>query len=235
MHRCRHQSHFAHPQSFENLRAGTDNPVVLHALGAGRAGNAGWLRKLNHFRQALLCARSLSNHNHRTGSFRSDVLHGAPVGPTRVSAFYAGTQYVAQCVYSLYPYQRILVFTYVAAGHGVMHRIVDEVQEGVQFEFAKFGKYGFRAAQFYGLLMQCAVLDQVGDCAHAQVMFNGKLFQLRATGHGTVFIHDFYDQRGGFKARHAGQVYAGFGVARTTQYTAGFCNQRENMPGLDNI
>ena len=66
-------------------------------------------------------------------------------------------------------------------------------------------------------------------------MLFSKHFEIIATGHSAVFIHNFDNHGGGFKTGDACQITTCFGVACAAKYATGLCFQRENMPRLNNV
>src|SRR5690606_41007920 len=72
-----------------------------------------------------------------------------------------------------------------------------------------------------------AVLNQVGDGADLELVLLGEFFQVRATRHGAVVIHDLDDHGGGFATGHAGEITTGFGMAGAVQHTTRLRHQRK--------
>ena len=78
-------------------------------------------------------------------------------------------------------------------------------------------------------------MNQIRDGADLQIVFLGKDFEIVATRHGAVFVHNFNDYGGGLKASHFGHVTASFGVTCAAQYSARLGLERENMAWLNNV
>ena len=135
----------------------------------------------------------------------------------------------------MYPHQRRLLGLDVAQGQRHVHHIVGAVTVGHQIELAQLAAQQLLFGALNRALVEQAVVNQVGNGADLDVVLLGKLFQLRATRHAAIVVHDLADHRRLAKAGHTGQVTGGFGVAGTRQHATGLRHQREDMAGADDI
>ena len=72
-------------------------------------------------------------------TFPCNPGHASPVGPALAGVVDAGTEHVAQGVHRLDPHQRVAVGLHLTQGQRVMHRVIDEIEKGVQDEIAPLG------------------------------------------------------------------------------------------------
>ena len=80
-----------------------------------------------------------------------------------------------------------------------------------------------------------AVADEVRDREHLQVVFPAELDELRHSGHGAVFAHDFADDAGGSQPGDAREIHGSFGLAGADEDAAIARAQRKNMAGTREI
>ena len=66
-------------------------------------------------------------------------------------------------------------------------------------------------------------------------MLFGKGAQVTESGHGAVSIHDLDEDAGGIQAGKPGEVGGGFGMAGSAEDTAGFGDERADVPGLHEV
>ena len=83
--------------------------------------------------------------------------------------------------------------------------------------------------------MLVAVFDKVGNGAELDAVLLGEDLEIRAPGHGAVFVEDLDDDGGWLEAGQPGQIAARFGVAGAGQHTAILRHQREDVAGLHQI
>ena len=74
-----------------------------------------------------------------------------------------------------------------------------------------------------------AVLNQVGDGDHQQLVPLGKLLQLRHTRHRPVVVHDFADDAGGIQSGDAREIDGRFGLTGAHEHAAGARLQRKHV------
>ena len=82
-----------------------------------------------------------------------------------------------------------------------MNAIRDTVGIRAQGELAILGVDRFFVVQINGLVVQCSIVDKVGNGTYPNTVFFSKLHQFRSTGHCSVFIHDLNDYSSGFVTR----------------------------------
>ena len=122
-----------------------------------------------------------------------------------------------------------------AVAHVAQHErdvrlLVELVFERVHFEFAEVGgKLGFRDFLHHRLVVH-AVLDQIGDRDHQQLVPLGELRQLGHAGHRAVVIHDFADDAGGIQPADPRQIDRRFGLPGANEHAPGLRAQRKHVP-----
>ncbi len=80
-----------------------------------------------------------------------------------------------------------------------------------------------------------AVLNEVCDGDHEQLVPLREARQLRHACHGPVVIHDFADDTRRVEPRNAREVHGGFGLPGSNQHASGAGLQREHVAGARQV
>src|SRR5262245_22261732 len=112
---------------------------------------------------------------------------------------------------------------------------IDEAAIKVQIEIAVVGGHLDDLLAFDEALGAAAIGDEVLDGADAKAMAFLELHQFRKAHAGTVRTEDFANDTGGLHSSQAGEIDARFGVASAAENATGFCAERENVAGLNQI
>ena len=116
-----------------------------------------------------------------------------------------------------------------------VHQVFGTITIGDQVELAQLAAQHLLVDTFNRALVEQTVVNQVGDGADLDVMLLGKLFQLRATRHAAVVVHDLADHRRLAKPGHAGQIAGRLGMPGTRQHAARLRHQRKDVAGADDV
>ena len=102
-------------------------------------------------------------------------------------------------------------------------------------EFAPAGrKSGFGDPSHERLAAE-SVRDHVCDGDDWDVVFGCDGFELRATGHSTVVVHDLADDGGGTFSCGPDEIDGAFGVSGADEDAAFLVTEREDVAGLDEV
>ena len=174
----------------------------------------------------------ITQQQHHATPLSSYPAHGLLQAP---AARLGHQEQVAQRVDIVYPHQRRLLGLDIAQGQRHVNHIIGAIAVGHQVELTQLAAQQFFFGTLNRALVEQAVVNQVGNGADLDVVLLGELFQLRATGHAAIVVHDLADHRRLAKAGHTGQVTGGFGVAGTRQHATGLGHQREDVARTDDV
>lgn len=77
-----------------------------------------------------------------------------------------------------------------------------------------------------------SVVDQFRDRQDREVVSVRKLFNLLASHHRAVGVHEFAEHRGRPESGEPREVHRSLGVSAPPKHALGICLQRENVPGM---
>ena len=100
-----------------------------------------------------------------------------------------------------------------------------------RLELAELGRQPHRDDALDELLHAPAVLDEVGDGDHLQVVALAERREIRDAGHRPVVVHDLADDAGGIEAREPREVDGRLGLARALSTPPGFARSGKTWPG----
>ena len=107
--------------------------------------------------------------------------------------------------------------------------LVELVFERVHFELAELGgKLRFRDFLHHRLVVH-AVLDEIGDRDHQQLVPLRELRQLRHARHRAVVVHDFADHAGRIQPADPRQIDGRFGLPGANEHAARLRAQRKHV------
>ncbi len=133
------------------------------------------------------------------------------------------------------PHQRQLLAGQVATDQRQVDVALHLVAVGHQLERTEFGLQLLLVDTLDGVLVEQAVVDQIGDGADLEAVLLGEGFEFVAPGHGAVVVHHLADHPALGETGHARQVAGGLGVAGTRQHAAGLGHQRKHVAGADHV
>ena len=122
-----------------------------------------------------------------------------------------------------------------AQGQGHVHAVIQVIAVADQVELAQLAVDRLFADTLHSALVDQPVVDQVSDGANLQAVLLSKHFQLRATSHGAVVVHDLADHSARLEPGHARQVTGRFGVPGTSQHATRLSHQRKDVARADDI
>jgi len=142
---------------------------------------------------------------------------------------------ITQPVTGMHPHQCWFIRLNCALDQCQVLTASDLIGKTHRLKFAKLGVQRKPLHFVYRLLVQHAVLNQIGDGSRFQAMLSGKFQQIGFSRHAAVVIHDFHYHRRRLKTRQTRQIATGFGVTGPLQYPTGTSPQGKNMTGGDNV
>ena len=77
--------------------------------------------------------------------------------------------------------------------------------------------------------------DEIADRADLEAVRPREIHQIVEAGHGPVLAHDLADDAAGVETGETRDVDRGFGVAGADEDPAGFCDEREDVAGGDEL
>ncbi len=224
-----HELHFVYATFAQNLRA--------HAVGAQvHAATLGCLRRARRaieLRQQLLGRFTAVEQHGDAATGLADVAQTGLQAPgVHGTADFEGVEQRQRLVH---PHRHAVFGRPLALDQRQVQRAIGSVAKSADVKFARSGVECAAADFLHQALDPAAVLDQVGNGADFQAVFDGEPLQVGQPGHAAVVVHDLADHGGGRAAGHGGEVAAGFSVTRAHQHAAVYCLQRENVAGLHQI
>ena len=154
----------------EHLRAGADESVIL-----GRCGSLLCMQQLVDVFENRVGGFGPSQQYDDPATFRRHVAHCSAVGPAgRTVCIQTGAQKIPKCVHRLDPDRHGAGCGQVAKTQRKVQSAIDKIPIGMQDKTPPLGVNGLSTVKFDRLLMERAVLDEVGNGAHVELMLLGK-------------------------------------------------------------
>ena len=131
--------------------------------------------------------------------------------------------------------QHLLAVADLALDHRDVRLAIDDALEGDDPELAVIGWQRRRRDAPHQRLGAHAVLDQIRDRDHQQLVPLRELRQLRHARHRAVVVHDFADDAGRIEAGDAGQVDGRLGLPGAHEHAAVARLERKHVAGPGEI
>ena len=160
-------------------------------------------------------------------------LHGRVELRTAVAP--GGMEDLAGQTAGMHPYEHVVAVSDVAPHERQVRLAVDDALERHQLEITVVGRQLRRRHLPHQPLVAHAVLDQIGDRDHEQLVPACEPSQLRHPSHGAVVVHDLADDADGMETGNPRQIDRGFGLAGSHQHAAVPRPQRKHVAGTGEI
>ena len=142
---------------------------------------------------------------------------------------------VAGEAFGVHPHEDVLGAVDLAADESDVRLVGQRLTEGDGRELAVVGREADGGAALDELLVAAAVLDEVGDGDHAQLVQLAVGDQVGHPRHRPVLVHDLADDPGRVEAREPGEIDGGLGLADALQHPARAGAEREDVARLDEV
>ena len=143
---------------------------------------------------------------------------------------------VCQQIVLVHAHEHRFVSGNVAADEREVFAVADLVGIDANLKLAAIAAHDLRGDdEIDELLVAAAIADEVADRGDLQPVLLGELHEVRHSGHGAIVVHDLADHARGVEAGEPRDIDRSLGVAGADHHAAVLSDQREDVPGGDDV
>ena len=174
-----------------------------------------------------------TQHDDNPAPFLGDPAQGIANGPPRIPAPAGGE--VMERVVDVDPDEGGCVGVDLAGDQREVDLAVGPGAESDKSELPELGGQAALGDPLDRLLVEHAVLDEIGDGPELESMALGDPFEVGSPRHRSVLVEDLDEHRGRLESRQPRQIAAGLRMAGAGEHAAGLRHQWKDVARLDEV